>query len=105
MLLNYLESWVFTMKKEILAKSYNLITNQQEQTLVEHIENLFKVLEVISESNLYSNKDIEMLKVCCALHDLGKINLITQQKIEINNKISSSSSKEEIKKLEFEKNL
>ncbi|WP_338425263.1 hypothetical protein cd221108_2563 [Clostridioides difficile] len=33
------------MQKEILAKSYNLRTNQQEQTLVEHIKDLFEVLE------------------------------------------------------------
>ncbi|EGT4117251.1 CRISPR-associated helicase/endonuclease Cas3 [Clostridioides difficile] len=89
------------MKKELLAGSCNL--NKKEQTLVGHIKDLFKVLESILDIDLYSGKDIEILKICCVLHDLGKINLITQQKIEINNKISSSSLKEEIKKLEFEK--
>ncbi len=68
------------MQKEILAKSYNLRTNQQEQTLVEHIKDLFEVLESILELNLYSDKDVEILKICCALHDLGKINSIMQQK-------------------------
>ncbi|WP_165478530.1 hypothetical protein [Clostridioides difficile] len=47
------------MQKEILAKSYNLRTNQQEQTLVEHIKDLFEVLESILELNLYSDKDVE----------------------------------------------
>ncbi|WP_236877057.1 hypothetical protein [Clostridioides difficile] len=62
------------MQKEILAKSYNLRTNQQEQTLVEHIKDLFEVLESILELNLYSDKDVEILKICYTLHDLGKIN-------------------------------
>ncbi|MBZ0744303.1 CRISPR-associated endonuclease Cas3'', partial [Clostridioides difficile] len=91
------------MQKEILAKSYNLRTNQQEQTLVEHIKDLFEVLESILELNLYSDKDVEILKICCALHDLGKINSIMQQKMEINNKISYSCSEEERKKLESDK--
>lgn len=91
------------MQKEILAKSYNLRTNQQEQTLVEHIKDLFEVLESILELNLYSDKDVEILKICCALHDLGKINSIMQQKIEINNKIAYSCSEEERKKLESDK--
>ncbi|VFF93678.1 CRISPR-associated ATP-dependent helicase [Clostridioides difficile] len=91
------------MKKELLAGPCNLNINKKEQTLVEHIKDLFEVLESILDTDLFSDKDIEILKICCALHDLGKINLIMQQKIEINNKISSSCSKEEIEKLEFEK--
>nr|UWI49055.1 CRISPR-associated helicase Cas3' [Clostridioides difficile] len=91
------------MKQEILAKSRNLKTNQQEQTLVEHIKDLFEVLESILELNLYSKKDIEILKICCVLHDLGKINLIMQQKMEINNKISSGCTQEEREKLESQK--
>ncbi|EQF26823.1 CRISPR-associated endonuclease Cas3-HD [Clostridioides difficile CD160] len=91
------------MKKELLAGPCNLNINKKEQTLVEHIKDLFEVLESILDPDLYSYKDIEILKICCALHDLGKINLIVQQKIEINNKISSSFSKEEIEKLEYKK--
>ncbi|MCC0684323.1 CRISPR-associated helicase Cas3' [Clostridioides sp. ZZV14-6345] len=94
---------MFNMKKELLAGPCNLNINKKEQTLVEHIKDLFEVLESILDPDLYSYKDIEILKICCALHDLGKINLIVQQKIEINNKISSSFSKEEIEKLEYEK--
>ncbi|MDX5633213.1 hypothetical protein [Clostridioides difficile] len=76
------------MQKEILAKSYNLRTNQQEQTLVEHIKDLFEVLESILELNLDSDKDVEIIKISCDVHYLGKINSSRQQKMESNNKIS-----------------
>lgn len=87
------------MERKILAKSYNKITGQRSQTLVEHTEDLLEVFEKILNTDEKLNHEIKSdIKLLCLLHDLGKINIKFQRKIELANKEANEGLTDEEKK-------
>lgn len=71
------------MAKPILAKSLDKYTGQKSQTLIEHISQLLYTYNIIfQKSDLLDLVNRQNIKLACILHDLGKINIKFQQKIE-----------------------
>ncbi|KYH34078.1 putative CRISPR-associated nuclease/helicase Cas3 [Clostridium tepidiprofundi DSM 19306] len=91
------------MKKIILAKSNNKRQNIKKETLIEHTEDLLQIFDIIISkisfntinqkvSNTVQIEFGKLLKIICLLHDLGKMNIEFQKKIEIANKIDELRS-------------
>lgn len=81
----------------IMAKSSNFLEGINKQKLTEHISDLLEAYEKIkSEANFENIMSgfAEYLKIICILHDLGKINVKFQQKIEIANRIDEEKLKD-----------
>lgn len=73
--------------KPILAKSNNFENYIKAETLVEHTKRLIKVLDKIKDGLNLDNNFKYMLRLICLLHDLGKINIKMQQKLELASEI------------------
>ncbi len=81
----------------IMAKSSNSLEGINKQKLTEHISDLLEVYEKIKTGIDFENimpGFVEYLRVICILHDLGKINVKFQQKIELANKIDEVNQKD-----------
>lgn len=81
---------------DILAKSKNQKQNIEAETLIEHTTDLITLLNKIIqkidfkfvEKNISKSIDFtEHLRNICVIHDLGKMNIKFQKKIELANKI------------------
>ncbi|WP_427340548.1 CRISPR-associated helicase Cas3' [Caloranaerobacter sp. DY30410] len=87
------------MKRKIFAKSDNKITGQRSQTLVEHIEDLLEVFDnILAIDEKLSDEIKNDIRLLCLLHDLGKINIKFQRKIELANKEANEGLTVEEKK-------
>ena len=70
--------------KEIMAKTENLKNNTKAKTLVEHTEDLLKVLDKLKNEvnfkNIEDNFECNLRKIA-VMHDLGKANVKFQEKL------------------------
>ena len=82
--------------KTILAKSNNSKYNQSKQSYVEHTQDVINLINIICKSERYSENDRRIMLIIAVAHDLGKINLYMQEKLEIANRIDESEDEKEI---------
>ncbi|MGL5616644.1 MAG: CRISPR-associated helicase Cas3' [Sarcina sp.] len=85
--------------KVILAKSKNQGIGQSKESLVEHEKNLIRLVRVILEHKNYSEEFKFIMILLAIFHDLGKMNLAMQERLEINSKITELEDEEEIRRL------
>lgn len=85
--------------KDLLAKSDKREYNQKKQTIIEHTEMVIALMEKVLDNPIYSKEFKFILLIVVLCHDLGKINSIMQEKLDINSQIDSLDDKAEIKKL------
>lgn len=81
----------------IMAKSSNFLEGISKQKLTEHISDLLEIYDKIKTEANFENimpGFSDYLKFLCILHDLGKINVKFQKKIEIANIIDEEKSKD-----------
>lgn len=91
--------------KKLLAKSHKMTKSIKTQSVVEHTNDVVGVLyKIVNKIDLkgIDKKFEEQLKVIAVLHDLGKINIRFQKKIEMANKIDVLENKDELNEEEKE---
>ena len=70
-------------KENFLAKSNKYNDSYNTESIEKHTENLIKLFEDCKSiyEKYFNEKELELIKIACETHDLGKMNYKFQKKI------------------------